>query len=88
MSDRRCAHCAKPLPTASRSDRVYCSATCRVAAHEARQRRARVELLEAEHVVDHDAVEDPLERLRAVVDEAIVEPRLLGVVAAAAGGGN
>jgi hypothetical protein len=93
-AERLCDHCSGPLPAGSRADRRFCTDSCRVGAYKRRQRRAHVELLTNVRAAPEPAapaVPDQaaqLERLRALVDDAIIEPRLLGVIATEARQGS
>lgn len=40
LVDRECASCDKRIPPGSRTDKMYCSDTCRQRAHRERQRAA------------------------------------------------
>jgi RNA polymerase-binding transcription factor DksA len=68
---RACESCGTAI-TEGRRDRRYCSPACRTAAHRAREKAARV------------SQDDLLGQLEQEVERALAEPRLVGLVAAAA----
>jgi hypothetical protein len=77
---RRCVACAAPLPTTGRRDRRYCGGACRAAASTRRRRHGAVD-------IDGTAAAIPPE-LQQALDSALAEPRLVALVAAAAGKGQ
>ena len=87
VTERVCARdgCENPIPAGSRADRRYCTDACRTAACSARQRRARLRLMDAVRQAGDGPPEPPaLDRLRAAVKDALQEEKLVAVIAAEA----